>query len=55
MRSLKREIVHNHEALWEEKMKNRLEYGLVTEDEDEAHQSDVTGEDALEFASTKEV
>lgn len=55
VRSFKKMLLKEHREFWDGKVKGRLEYGLVTEDEDEARQSDVTVEDAREFADTEEV
>ncbi|GAC94718.1 hypothetical protein PHSY_002291 [Pseudozyma hubeiensis SY62] len=55
VRSFKKMLLKEHRDFWDEKIKGKLEYGLVTEDEDEARQSDVTVEDAREFADTDEV
>ncbi|KAJ9475782.1 ATP-dependent DNA helicase II subunit 2 [Pseudozyma hubeiensis] len=55
VRSFKKMLLKEHREFWDGKIKGKLEYGLVTEDEDEARQSDVTVEDAREFADTDEV
>lgn len=55
VRSFKKMLLKEHRAFWEADIKGKLEYGLVTEEEDEAGQSDVTAEDAREFVDTDEV
>lgn len=54
-RSLKRTLLKDHRAFWESSIKGRYDVGLVTEAEDEAGQSDVTQQDAQEFAETEEL
>ncbi|KAN0064305.1 ATP-dependent DNA helicase yku80 [Thecaphora frezii] len=49
VRSLKIEARRQHSRFWNERMRGRLDVGLVTEEEDEARQSDVKVEDAREF------
>ncbi|EPQ27792.1 uncharacterized protein PFL1_04537 [Pseudozyma flocculosa PF-1] len=49
IRQLKQEAMNKHTQFWDEHMAGRLEVGLVTEDEDEARQSDVSRETADEF------
>lgn len=56
IRGLKRkQLLGAHREFWENTIRGKLEYGLVTEKEDEAGQSDVTMEDAREFVDTDEV
>ncbi|KAJ1021081.1 hypothetical protein NDA16_003867 [Ustilago loliicola] len=55
VRGLKKKLLAEHREFWDGKVKGKLEYGLVTEDEDEAGQSDVTVDDAREFVDTDEI
>lgn len=55
IRTLKKDLLKEHREFWETSLKGKLEYGLVTEEEDEAGQSDVNQEDAREFVDTDEV
>ncbi|SJX65265.1 related to ATP-dependent DNA helicase II, 80 kDa subunit [Sporisorium reilianum f. sp. reilianum] len=54
-RTFKSKLLKEHKEFWETTIKGHLEYGLVTEEEDEAAQSDVTPQDAREFADAEEV
>lgn len=55
IRTFKKILLKDHRAFWEESIHGKLEYGLVTEEEDEARQSDVTTADAREFVDTDEI
>lgn len=55
IRTMKKGLLKDHREFWEGTIRGNLEFGLVTEKEDEAGQSDVTKEDAREFADTEEI
>ncbi|SOV06310.1 related to ATP-dependent DNA helicase II, 80 kDa subunit [Ustilago sp. UG-2017a] len=55
LRILKKKLLAHHRQFWQDTVKGNLEYGLVTQYQDEARQSDVTLDDASEFVHSEQV
>ncbi|CCF49505.1 hypothetical protein NDA11_004215 [Ustilago hordei] len=55
LRVLKKTLLAQHRQFWQDTVKGNLHYGLVTQFQDEARQSDVTLHDANEFVHSDHV